>query len=85
MAPQTEVIVTYANIILYAVSYQLQRPVEPFLVRSLIHNRTSENSNNITDNMGIGEEQTYPIEHMADSHPSFHLYKLSARHWWGSS
>ncbi len=55
MAPQTEVIVTYVNIILYAVSYQLQRPVEPFLVRSLIHNHTSI-SNNITDN--IEEEQT---------------------------
>lgn len=55
MAPQTEVIVTYVNIILYAVSYQLQRPVEPFLVRSLIHNHTSI-SNNITDNKE--EEQT---------------------------
>jgi OCT family organic cation transporter-like MFS transporter 18 len=55
MPPQTEVIVTYANIILYSVSYQLQRPVEPFLVRSLIHNHTSI-SNNITDN--IEEEQT---------------------------
>jgi len=33
-----EAIVTYLNIVLYAVSYQLQRPVEPYLVRSLIHN-----------------------------------------------
>jgi MFS family permease len=33
-----EAIVTYLNIVLYAVSYQLQRPVEPYLVRSLIQN-----------------------------------------------
>ena len=42
----SEVVVTYLNIILYAISYQLQRPVEPFLVRSLIHNNS--NSNNTT-------------------------------------
>lgn len=46
----SEAIVTYLNIILYAVSYQLQRPVEPFLVRSLIHDQsnpaTTTNSNN---------------------------------------
>jgi hypothetical protein len=33
----SEVIVTYLNIVLYALSYQLQRPIEPFLIRSLIH------------------------------------------------
>ena len=33
-----EAIVTYLNIVLYALSYQLQRPVEPYLVRSLILN-----------------------------------------------
>jgi len=33
----TEVIVTYVNIVLYAISYQLQRPTEPFLVKSLIN------------------------------------------------
>ena len=33
----SEVIVTYVNIVLYAISYQLQKPVEPFLVKSLIH------------------------------------------------
>ena len=32
----SEVAITYVNIILYALSYQLQRPVEPYLVRSLI-------------------------------------------------
>jgi hypothetical protein len=30
--------VTYANIILYALCYQLQRPVEPFLVQQLSKN-----------------------------------------------
>mmetsp|Transcript_7165 Transcript_7165/g.11980 ORF Transcript_7165/g.11980 Transcript_7165/m.11980 type:complete len:493 (-) Transcript_7165:7-1485(-) len=45
MASSTEVVVTYANIILYAISYQLQRPVEPFLVRSLIHNNQNNTSN----------------------------------------
>ena len=48
MAPSTSttaITVTYINIILYALSYQLQRPVEPYLVRSLIHNTTSSNTN----------------------------------------
>ena len=39
-----EITVTYLNIILYALSYQLQRPVEPFLVRSLIHDNTKNAS-----------------------------------------
>ena len=42
MASPAEVAVTYANIILYAISYQLQRPVEPFLVRSLINNTSND-------------------------------------------
>lgn len=41
----SEVTVTYLNIILYAVSYQLQRPVEPFLVRSLIHDANHDSGN----------------------------------------
>ncbi|KAL9189560.1 hypothetical protein ACHAXT_009235 [Thalassiosira profunda] len=44
----SEAVATYLNIVLYAVSYQLQRPVEPFLVRSLLHSDAS-NSNHITD------------------------------------
>jgi len=46
----SEVIVTYVNIILYAISYQLQRPGEPFLVKSLIHteNGQSEETTNKT-------------------------------------
>ncbi|EJK50678.1 hypothetical protein THAOC_30279 [Thalassiosira oceanica] len=32
----SEVAITYVNIILYALSYQLQRPVEPYLLASLI-------------------------------------------------
>ena len=47
--PSTEVTVTYLNIILYAVSYQLQRPVEPFLVRSLIHNSNSSSTHKSSD------------------------------------
>ena len=49
MSSSSEVIVTYLNIILYAISYQLQRPVEPFLVRSLIHNNK--------DNVNSQEEE----------------------------
>jgi predicted MFS family arabinose efflux permease len=36
--------VTYANIILYALCYQLQRPVEPFLVQQLSKNAADANS-----------------------------------------
>jgi len=50
MSSSSEVIVTYLNIILYAISYQLQRPVEPFLVRSLIHNNK--------DNVNSQEEES---------------------------
>ncbi|KAL3817802.1 hypothetical protein ACHAXA_002669 [Cyclostephanos tholiformis] len=35
----TEAVATYLNIFLYALSYQLQRPVEPYLVRSLLIHR----------------------------------------------
>ena len=57
----TEVVVTYANIILYAISYQLQRPVEPFLVRSLIHNNQNITSKNDVDTTEEEEasNQTY--------------------------
>ncbi len=55
MASSTEVVVTYANIILYAISYQLQRPVEPFLVRSLIHNNNNQNDNTVSNK---NEEET---------------------------
>jgi predicted MFS family arabinose efflux permease len=34
-ADQRALLVTYVNIVLYALSYQLQRPVEPFLVEKL--------------------------------------------------
>jgi len=33
---------TYINIVLYALSYQLQRPVEPYLIQSLIKKEKSE-------------------------------------------
>ena len=49
MTASTEIIVTYTNIVLYAISYQLQRPVEPFLVRSLIHNSENNSSNQIEE------------------------------------
>ena len=49
-----EVTVTYLNIILYALSYQLQRPVEPFLVRSLIHG----NSKNASSSLQSNEEES---------------------------
>eukprot|EP00585_Thalassiosira_rotula_P019396 CAMPEP_0196216038 /NCGR_PEP_ID=MMETSP0912-20130531/31360_1 /TAXON_ID=49265 /ORGANISM="Thalassiosira rotula, Strain GSO102" /LENGTH=48 /DNA_ID= /DNA_START= /DNA_END= /DNA_ORIENTATION= len=45
----SEVIVTYLNIILYAVSYQLQRPVEPFLIRSLIHDQSNPSGTTTTN------------------------------------
>jgi MFS family permease len=35
--------VTYINIVLYALCYQLQRPVEPFLVKSLSENHEDPN------------------------------------------
>lgn len=35
--------VTYINIVLYALCYQLQRPVEPFLVKSLTENHHDPN------------------------------------------
>ena len=56
----TEVVVTYANIVLYAISYQLQRPVEPFLVRSLIHNNQNITSNDVdTTEEEEASNQTY--------------------------
>ena len=57
MASPTEAAVTYANIILYATSYQLQRPVEPFLVRSLIHN--NQNNTSSTNQEESSSNQTY--------------------------
>ena len=36
--------ITYINIILYALSYQLQRPVEPYLIKSLIEKEELEGS-----------------------------------------
>jgi len=50
----TAIAVTYINIILYALSYQLQRPVEPYLVRSLIRNTTAAADDNNDNN----EEET---------------------------
>ena len=50
----SEVIVTYVNIILYAISYQLQRPVEPFLVKSLIHNTDDGQSKETKSNQTFG-------------------------------
>lgn len=44
----SEAVATYLNIVLYAVSYQLQRPVEPYLVRSLLHSDAS-NANHSAD------------------------------------
>lgn len=52
----TAITVTYINIILYALSYQLQRPVEPFLVRSLIHNTQSTNGGAVDPNSNEEEE-----------------------------
>lgn len=57
MSMSSEVIVTYLNIVLYAVSYQLQRPVEPFLVRSLIHNQSDPNGG--SDDEESTANQTY--------------------------
>ena len=37
--------ITYLNIVLYALCYQLQRPVEPFLIKSLVQKETSFNNN----------------------------------------
>ena len=34
--------ITYVNIVLYALSYQLQRPVEPYLIQSLIEKEEKE-------------------------------------------
>ena len=58
MSSSSEVIVTYLNIILYAISYQLQRPVEPFLVRSLIHNN-KDNVNSQEEDEESTANRTY--------------------------
>ncbi|KAL3795672.1 hypothetical protein HJC23_002079 [Cyclotella cryptica] len=52
----SEITITYLNIILYALSYQLQRPIEPFLVRSLIHKHSN---NSHSDNEESTSNQTY--------------------------
>ena len=52
----SEVIATYVNIILYAISYQLQRPVEPFLVKSLIHNIDDGSSEETKSNQTFGRK-----------------------------
>ncbi len=40
--------VTYANIVLYALCYQLQRPVEPFLIQSLTEQEETEGLDSAT-------------------------------------
>jgi MFS family permease len=47
--------ITYINIILYALSYQLQRPVEPYLIKSLIEKEESEGSSSSSSSIN----QTY--------------------------
>jgi OCT family organic cation transporter-like MFS transporter 18 len=63
MSSKTEVNITYLNIILYALSYQLQRPIEPFLVRSLIHqtssSATTPNHTDLVQNEESSINQTY--------------------------
>jgi OCT family organic cation transporter-like MFS transporter 18 len=58
MSSKTEVTITYLNVILYALSYQLQRPIEPFLVRTLIHN-SSHSSQHHTNDEESSTNQTY--------------------------
>lgn len=53
-----EVAATYVNIIFYAISYQLQRPVEPFLVRSLIHAQSSDAKNDIINDLDDESQRT---------------------------
>jgi OCT family organic cation transporter-like MFS transporter 18 len=59
LTSNTEVTITYLNIILYALSYQLQRPIEPFLVRSLIHNNSSNNRSSQQQSEESSTNQTY--------------------------
>lgn len=42
--------VTYVNIVLYALSYQLQRPVEPFLIKSLTEKSDGISSEDVANN-----------------------------------
>ena len=50
--------ITYINIILYALSYQLQRPVEPYLIKSLIEKEELEGSSS-SSSSSSSINQTY--------------------------
>lgn len=50
--------VTYINIVLYALSYQLQRPVEPYLIQSLVE-KENNNNNGLTKSSTNSINQTY--------------------------
>lgn len=54
--------ITYANIVLYALSYQLQRPVEPYLIQSLTEKEESEgllSSSSSSVNQTYGNLQSF--------------------------
>ncbi|KAL7466091.1 hypothetical protein ACHAXS_006389 [Conticribra weissflogii] len=55
---QYEAATTYVNIIFYAISYQLQRPVEPFLVRSLINTPSTYTKNSRRNNFDDESQRT---------------------------
>jgi OCT family organic cation transporter-like MFS transporter 18 len=54
-ATNTILWITYLNIVLYALCYQLQSPVEPFLVKSLI----DKNANSISDDSSLNVSRAY--------------------------
>jgi OCT family organic cation transporter-like MFS transporter 18 len=54
-ATNTILWITYLNIVLYALCYQLQSPVEPFLVKSLI----DKNANSASDDSSLNVSRTY--------------------------
>jgi len=51
--------VTYANIVLYALCYQLQRPVEPFLIQSLTEQEEAQGSSTTSVNQTYGNLQSF--------------------------
>eukprot|EP00980_Cylindrotheca_fusiformis_P014538 scaffold3914_cov121-Cylindrotheca_fusiformis.AAC.7 len=52
-------LVTYLNLVLYALCHQLQRPVEPFLVQSLMDKENSAESSSLNVSRAYGNLQSF--------------------------
>ena len=56
-------VLIYILVALYAICYQLQRPIEPFLVDRLIHNKDSSSSS--SSQQAYGNTYVYVITYVA--------------------